>query len=164
MQTIHCKNWSIRVLKKYALLKKTKNSLNANIFLLFGFKIKQRKWNSIFTITSLSMHFFQQHWLKEVIKGKNGLMQRSNHTYIYSWEVFFPQTNYPVLPKFHSFCTHRPTSSISHVSIIQSKLILFNIPKKKQIIFHHQLLQNPLSCPMSYSLTSYPITEGESPT
>jgi hypothetical protein len=51
------KNSSICVTKKRALLKKTRKSLNANIFVRFDFKNKTKKWNSIFTITNLFLHF-----------------------------------------------------------------------------------------------------------
>ncbi len=43
--------------QKYALLKKTRKSLNSNIFVRFDFKNKTKKWNSIFTITNLFLHF-----------------------------------------------------------------------------------------------------------
>jgi hypothetical protein len=59
------------VIKKCALLKKTQKLLNANISVLFYFKNKAKKWNSITKKTSLYLHFLKQHWLKEVVKGKN---------------------------------------------------------------------------------------------
>jgi hypothetical protein len=51
------KKLAIWVIKKCALLKKTRKSLNVNIFVPFGFKNKTKKWNSIFTTTSLFLHF-----------------------------------------------------------------------------------------------------------
>ncbi len=96
------KNWAIWVIKKCALLKKTRNSLNANIFVPFGFKNKTRKWNSNFTITSLFC-IFLQHLLKKVVKGKNGLkpefifLQTRQFRALYffpksspSWKWYFP--------------------------------------------------------------------------
>jgi hypothetical protein len=59
-------------MKKCALLKKTQNSLNANIFVHIGFKNRTKKFNSIFYYKKPFFDFFQQHGLKEVVKGKNG--------------------------------------------------------------------------------------------
>jgi hypothetical protein len=56
-RTVHCKKLSNPGHQKMCtLLKKTQKSLNGNIFVPFGFRNKTKKWNSIFTITSLFFH------------------------------------------------------------------------------------------------------------
>jgi hypothetical protein len=53
----------------YTVKKTRKNSI-ANIFVVFHFKEKQKKWNSVFTILQIPCKF-QQNRLKKVAVGLN---------------------------------------------------------------------------------------------
>ncbi len=55
----------------YTVKKTRKNSI-ANIFVIFHFKEKQKKWNSKFTILHIPCKF-QQNLPKKVAVGLNGL-------------------------------------------------------------------------------------------
>jgi hypothetical protein len=55
----------------YTVKKTRKNSI-VNIFVVFHFKEKQKKWNSVFTIIQIPCKF-QQNRLKKVAVGLNGL-------------------------------------------------------------------------------------------
>ena len=56
-------------------VKKTRKSLNANIFVPVDFKNKTKKWNSIFAIMYIPCKFYQN-LSKEVVKDVNGLSQK----------------------------------------------------------------------------------------
>jgi hypothetical protein len=53
-------------------VKKTQKNVIANIFVVFHFKEKQKKWNPVFTILQLPCKF-QQNRLKKVAVGLNGI-------------------------------------------------------------------------------------------
>ncbi len=54
---MHCKKLINLGHQKMCTVKKTQQFLSVNIFVYFDFKNKTKKWNLIFTITNLSMHF-----------------------------------------------------------------------------------------------------------